>query len=85
MTTQTAVQLPQMLTKKEVAEIFNCNPRTIDNWLAAGQFPQPLRVGGSHRWAAPALLAYLTGLESAAIEADEVTNETANLIEGDAE
>lgn len=37
-----------VLSLGEVAETFGVRTRTIQRWVKARQFPQPLRPGGAH-------------------------------------
>lgn len=57
-----AVQLPQLLTAEEVAEMLQVAPRTVNDWAAAGEIPS-VRLGLSkqspRRYEAHAILAWL--------------------------
>ena len=35
----------KLLTKPQVVEMMKISPRTLDNYMAAGQFPKPVRIG----------------------------------------
>jgi hypothetical protein len=34
--------------KRKVAEHYNCSPRTVERWVAAGRFPKPTRFPNGH-------------------------------------
>ena len=38
--------LPQMLTVKDLEEVFSRSPRTLRNWVRAGHL-HPVKIGGS--------------------------------------
>ncbi len=44
----TSNQLPEFLTKKEVAELLRVSIKTINNWIKKGIIPY-MRVGGPKR------------------------------------
>ena len=35
----------KLLTKTDAAEVMGCSIRTLENWIAAGQFPRPVKIG----------------------------------------
>ena len=42
-----------LLTKKDVAELIGVEVRTLERWIAIGNFPRPMKVAGSShclRW-----------------------------------
>lgn len=50
---------PSLLTVKDLARVFQISARTIRRWQRAGHLPPPLRIGGSLRWPAADLHAWL--------------------------
>ena len=40
------MQVEPLLTKGDVTRIVGISPRTLENWVAAGKFPRPLRLNG---------------------------------------
>lgn len=38
------------LTKKDVAQVLNVTPRTIENWTSEGIMPAPTTLGGRVFW-----------------------------------
>ena len=45
-TGQHAEDLPQRLTRAELADFWRVSTRTIERWSALGDCPQPIRIGG---------------------------------------
>ena len=41
-----ALDLPQRLTRAELADLWRVSGRTIERWVRAGQCPAPLKIGG---------------------------------------
>lgn len=41
----TEAEQPKLLTKYEAARKASINPRTLENWVKAGRFPKPVRIG----------------------------------------
>lgn len=54
---QSTVELLQneLLTKDQVARIFQNHPNTIDKWVSKGDFPQGVSFGGQKLWPTEAL------------------------------
>jgi len=54
-----AVNEPEyrLLTRAEVAEIFQVSPSTVTRWAEAGKLPSVKTLGGHHRYEAKAVLA----------------------------
>lgn len=50
---------PKLLDKRQVAAKLTVSEGTIDNLIARGQFPQPLKIGASVRWLEADLDEYL--------------------------
>lgn len=48
--TGTAVVLPLLLSKDEVAAMLGISVRTIDRMKSAGELPEPVEVHGSKKW-----------------------------------
>jgi len=48
--TETKTTVRQVLSVDDVAEHFDVTSRTIWNWVAAHEFPAPLRVGRRMRY-----------------------------------
>ena len=48
-----------MLTRKDLARLFQVCVRTIDNWVRDGRLPPPQHFGRSLRWADAAIRPYL--------------------------
>lgn len=42
----------KLLTVGEVAEWMSCSIPTIYRWIASGNFPPAIKIGGSVRWRA---------------------------------
>lgn len=51
----------KLLTVGEVAEWMSCSIPTIYRWINSGEFPEPMRIGGSVRWRASDIRAFLDG------------------------
>lgn len=39
-----------LLTIRDLATLLRVHPRTIRRLCQAGRLPQPIKLGGSHRW-----------------------------------
>lgn len=51
---------PNFMTIGEVADLLRVNRSSIDRWVAEGQFPSPIKFGGSvMRFARSEILAFL--------------------------
>lgn len=46
MTDIKVLDLPQRLTREELADFWRVSTRTIERWSAQGICPQPIRIGG---------------------------------------
>ena len=55
---------PSFLTAKDLARTFQISTRTVRRWQRAGDLPPPLRIGGSLRWRAADLEAWLARKDS---------------------
>jgi len=42
--------LPDLLTTARIVQTFGITERTLANWLKAGTFPAPIRVGKRRYW-----------------------------------
>ena len=54
----------KLMTIREVAERLGVTPRTVWNLIAGGEFPRPLRVGGSRRFQQSDIQRYIAGLDA---------------------
>jgi len=54
--------MSRLLSKKQVAELIGCHPRTVTRHASNGDFPAPIRLGGrGHpRWDIRDVQAWLT-------------------------
>lgn len=50
---------PRLLGKGEVQQILCVSDRTLEKLVRARQFPPPLRLGKTVRWAEPVVLSWL--------------------------
>lgn len=50
----------ELLTPREVAEMFRVDPKTVTRWAAAGRLPCVRTPGGQHRFPRAEVLALLT-------------------------
>ena len=50
MTTATAAEKPELMTKREVAALFRVGLTTIDAWRRQGRLPPGRKIGRSARW-----------------------------------
>ncbi|MFN4160041.1 MAG: helix-turn-helix transcriptional regulator [Gemmobacter sp.] len=41
---------PELLSVKQTAAVLSVGVSTIWRWVRAGNFPAPLRIGGTTRW-----------------------------------
>lgn len=41
---------PALLTRKDLARLFQVSLRTISRWQTSSAIPDPVRIGGSLRW-----------------------------------
>lgn len=55
------VQIPKLLSTRELAGALKVSPRTIHKWVSRAAMPQPLRVGGLLRWEPAAIIEWLLG------------------------
>jgi predicted DNA-binding transcriptional regulator AlpA len=55
-----------LLDKAAVADFVGVCPRTIERYVRDGQFPPPIRLGGSRRWRRSKIEAFLREQEEAA-------------------
>lgn len=62
----TSKELPTLLTKKQIAEYLGVTVRSIDRYVAAGELPNPIRIGGRLRWRQQALAEFIERREQAA-------------------
>ena len=49
----------QYLTVGDVAKMMRCSIPTIYRWVAKGDFPRPMRFGGSSRWSLNEIMSFL--------------------------
>jgi len=56
-------KLDEYLTKQQLAQLLHVTPRTVNNYVAAGQLPAPIHVGRLALWSKPALAAFLATLQ----------------------
>lgn len=38
------------VTSKQIASQLGVTRQTLSNWVARGQFPKPISIGGVNRW-----------------------------------
>jgi predicted DNA-binding transcriptional regulator AlpA len=58
--TRLGVKMSQLLTDKEVADLFRVSRTTIWNWVRNSQtFPKPNKYNGATRWKAEDINAYI--------------------------
>lgn len=50
---------PKLLGKAEIQQLLDISDRTLEKMVRARQFPPPLRLGKTVRWAEAAVLAWL--------------------------
>lgn len=67
--------LSPLLTVDAVALYMQVSTRTISRWWRAGQFPEPVRIGGSLRWRAEDLRNWLAAPSK---RYNQSTNDDAN-------
>lgn len=48
--TQSRPARERLLTREEVAEVFNVSPRTVTEWARSGRFPSTRTPGGQYRF-----------------------------------
>ena len=41
---------PIVLSAQQVAQMWSVSLRTIERWIAAGEFPQPIKQGAGNYW-----------------------------------
>jgi predicted DNA-binding transcriptional regulator AlpA len=58
MTQDSALSEP-LFDKSAVAVAIGVSPRTVERYVRAGQFPPPIRLGGSRRWRRSTIEAFL--------------------------
>ena len=56
-------KLDEYLTKQQLAQLLHVTPRTVNNYVVAGQLPPPIHVGRLALWNKPALAAFLATLQ----------------------
>lgn len=56
-------KLDGYLTKQQLAELLHVTPRTVNNYVSAGQLPAPLHVGRLALWSKSSLAAFLAALQ----------------------
>lgn len=49
----------KLITKDEVAKLFNVRNRTIETWVRNGKFPRPLKIGRHIWWDEEVLMAWV--------------------------
>jgi predicted DNA-binding transcriptional regulator AlpA len=47
-----------MMSYKDVADRYNVTIKTIQNWVAIGEFPKPIKIGQTVRWRADDIQMY---------------------------
>jgi len=50
---------PVMLTLREVAQLLSIGLRTLRRHIAAGNFPKPIRLGGTQRFSLKAIESWI--------------------------
>ena len=56
--------MPELLTVREVAEVFRVSPRSLERWIDQGEFLEPIRVGGkTKRFRKDDVIRFLKGEE----------------------
>ena len=51
----------KLITKDDVAKLFQVRNRTIEKWVKDGKFPRPLKIGRYVWWDESELLAWVKG------------------------
>lgn len=64
-TIDAAVTVPRMINAARVAYILDISERQLMRLVHAGTFPAPLRFGGSSRWEATEVAAYVERMRAA--------------------
>lgn len=49
----------KLITKEQVAVLFEVRPRTIEKWVQDGKFPKPLKIGKRVWWCEDELMTWL--------------------------
>jgi len=53
-----------LLNDKQVADRLDISPRTLRRLVARAEFPQPLKVGRSSKWATSDITEYIDGIKA---------------------
>lgn len=56
-----ALAEPRFYTIDEVASVLRVSTRTVENLIASGEMPPPVRVGRQRRWHSETLEAFVHG------------------------
>lgn len=51
--------LPTLITKAQIAEYLGVTVRSVDRYVASGELPNPIRIGGRLRWRQQSILDFL--------------------------
>ncbi len=65
----TSLELPRLLTLRQVAQSLGVCKRTIEREIANGRFPRPLKIGRSSRVPLSAVQAYVRKLAECTVGA----------------
>jgi predicted DNA-binding transcriptional regulator AlpA len=56
-------KLDGYLTKQQLAQLLHVTPRTVNNYVSAGQLPAPIHVGRLALWSKSSLATFLAALQ----------------------
>ena len=54
-----------LLTRRDLERLLKVGDRTIRRWVANGELPRPVQLGGSHRWRLEDVRTFLAQLTEA--------------------
>jgi predicted DNA-binding transcriptional regulator AlpA len=54
-------ELPELIDLPAMAERFGVTPRTIRDWVRAGTFPSPVKLGARSVWTPETVARFLNG------------------------
>jgi excisionase family DNA binding protein len=67
-TAKASMPLADFVTKRELAEILQVSPRTVERWIRLRELPAPVRLGRTSFFHLPSIEALLQGRAVEALE-----------------
>ena len=56
-----------LFTPADIARLFSVEVQTLNKWIKAGKFPEPIRVYGARRWVADTVRTWIADMQRAPV------------------